>query len=225
METNHSNMSLVTCSPYDGLTEFKKQVPTLYEIALWSPDKVHQSLGDALFGMTTNYLTAKNLIADIKRRLQKGEVIGGCKTWTSYVDTYIRKHDENLPVVIRRLYRQLDGEAVNPKHNGTANRKPKKVLPKKSNRVIVEEGIARQEYARGLADGKRMPADGVTPKDAETITETYYIRYQSKTAIHRHGTFPSQEAALTVSPSMNSSRKKLTVMEVKAAYVLTKVSE
>jgi hypothetical protein len=209
----------VTCSPYDGLTEFEKHIPTLDEIALWSAVKVHQSLGDALFGTTTNYLTAKNLIADIKRRLQNGEVVGGCKTWTSYVDTYIRKDDENLPVVIRRLYRQLDGEAVNPKHNGTANRKPKKLLPKKSNRVIVEEGIARQEYARGLADGKRMPTETVTPTDAETITETFYIlRGKKDLAISRHDSKTEENIRKFVGT-------KNRVFKVEATYVLTAVSE
>src|SRR5277367_2167054 len=87
------NMSLVTCSPDDVLTELEKHVPAIEEIAQWSANQVHQCLGDALLEITTNYRTARNLVAELKRRFQLGEVVGGCNTWKSYVDTYIRKED------------------------------------------------------------------------------------------------------------------------------------
>ena len=113
----------VTCSYEDLPAEIEKQVPDLDAIKRLSAGEVHQQLCTALLGAAVNYSTAKNLIADAKRRMQEGETVGSCKTWTSYVDTYLRKPDENLPAVMRRLYRALDGEAVDKKHDGSRNRK------------------------------------------------------------------------------------------------------
>jgi len=117
----------VTCS-YENLpAEIEKQVPDLDAIKRLSADEVHQNLCASLLGLAVNYSTAKNLIADAKRRMQEGKSVGGCKTWTSYVDKYLRKPDESLPAVIRRLYRKLDGQAVDNKHDGSKNRKTKQV--------------------------------------------------------------------------------------------------
>jgi hypothetical protein len=218
-----TDMSIVTCSPYDQLAEFEKHVPTLDVLKSWTANQVHKALGDAFVGTTVNYLAAQNLIADAKRRMQKGEAVGGCKTWTSYVDTYIRKPHESLPVVIRKLYRKLDGECANPKYNGTAKRKKKPTLFGKNNRQLVEEGIARTEDARGLTDGKRMATETVTPNDAETLTETSFIHIPSdgkpslKSLRKRWDTF---ENALSNMKSVARENPHI-LYKVEATYVLT----
>lgn len=128
----------VTCSYQNLAAEIEKQVPDLDAIARLSAGEVHQKLCDSFLGVAVNYSTTKNLIADAKRRMQEGESVGGCKTWKSYVDTYLCKPDENLPAVIRRLYRALDGEGVNKKHDGSKNRKGKKV----KKQPVTEQPVA-----------------------------------------------------------------------------------
>jgi len=117
----------VTCSYENFTAEIGNQVPDLDTIARFSSDQVHQKLRDALLDLSINYFRAKNLIADAKRRMQEGKSVGGCKTWESYVDKYVRKAGESLPTAIRRIYRWLDGAAIDKKHDGSKNRKAKQV--------------------------------------------------------------------------------------------------
>lgn len=101
----------VTCSYQNLAAEIEKQVPDLDAIARLSAGEVHQKLCDSFLGVAVNYSTTKNLIADAKRRMQEGESVGGCKTWKSYVDTYLCKPDENLPAVIRVCTVRLTAKA------------------------------------------------------------------------------------------------------------------
>lgn len=218
------SMTIVSCSPYDRLVECENHVPTLDVIKSWSADRVHLELGESLFGATVDYLTAMNLIADIKRRL-KSEEVGGCKTWTDYVDKHIRKADQKLPSVIRTLYRKLDGAASNPKYNGVKNRKTKAERPKPS--AVVPEKNAEFPTGKGYIDGSPSEFRGnvvpqmeaTVPTDAETITETFYIlRREKDRAISRHD-------AMTEEKVRKFGGTKNRVFKVEATYVLTAVSE
>jgi hypothetical protein len=143
-QTEHDTVS---CSYKNLAADIENQVPNLDAIAELSADEIHQNLCDSLRGAAVNYLTAKNLVADAKRRMQEGETVGGCKTWTSYVDTYLRKPNESLPTVIRRLYRLLDGSAVDKKHDGSRNRKN----ARRAEQAVLE-GAADLSPAIPLAD-------------------------------------------------------------------------
>lgn len=133
----------VTCSYQNLPAEIEKQVPDLDAIKRLSAGEVHQRLCDSFLGVAVNYSTAKNLIADAKRRMQGGEAVGSCKTWKSYVDTYLCKPDENLPAALRRLYRALDGEGVNMKHDGSKNRKAKQVKKQPATEQPVSEAVTQ----------------------------------------------------------------------------------
>jgi hypothetical protein len=224
MNTNQSNMTLMSCSPYDRLAEFENHFPLLDDVKSWTSEQVHQELGATLFGTTVNYLAAKNLIADIKRRLQAGEAVGGCDTWTAYVDKYIRKADQKLPSVIRTLYRKLDGAAANPKHNGVANRKPKPQLPKPT--AVADKKtksptgkVHIDELPPEVREKVMAQIETTTPTDAETITETFYIlRGEKDRAISRHDAKTEKNVRKFV-----GTKKR--VFKVEATYVLTAVSE
>ena len=133
----------VTCSYENFTAEIDNQVPNLDTIAGLSADQVHQKLRDALLDLSINYFCAKNLIADAKRRMQAGETVGGCKTWESYVDKYVRKADECLPTAIRRIYRWLDGAAIDKKHDGSKNRKAKQVTKQHATEQPVSEAVTQ----------------------------------------------------------------------------------
>jgi alkylated DNA repair dioxygenase AlkB len=149
----------VTCS-YENLpAEIENRVPDLDAIARLSAGEVHQQLCTSLLGAAVNYSTAKNLIADAKRRMQDGEEVGGCKIWTSYVDTYLRKPDESLPTVIRRLYRALDGEGVNQKHDGSKNRKEKQL-------TASDDQVKCEKSCVGVADRLNVTANPPKAKAA-----------------------------------------------------------
>jgi hypothetical protein len=219
------NMTIASCSSYERLVEFENHVPSLDVIKSWSADRVHLELGESLFGATVNYLAAMRLIADIKCRLQSDEEVGGCKTWTAYVDKHIRKADQKLPSVIRTLYRKLNGAASNPKHNGVKNRKTKAECPKPS--VVVPEKNAEFPTGKGYIDespsevrGNVMPQmEATMPTDGETITETFYIlRREKDRAISRHDAMTEEKVRKFVGT-------KNRIFKVEATYVLTAVSE
>ena len=214
------NMTLESCSPYDRLVEFENHVPSLDVIKSWSADRVHLELGESLFGATVNYLAAMRLIADIKCRLQSDEEVGGCKTWTAYVDKHIRKADQKLPSVIRTLYRKLNGAASNPKHNGVKNRKTKSEPPKPSAAEKSTKSSKGKANIDELSEiqGKVMPQVGATtPTDAETIIETFYILRRDR-AISLHN-------AMTEETVRKFVGMKNRVFKVEATFVLTAVSE
>lgn len=136
MKTAKTEDDKLSCSYKNLASDIEKEVPGLDAVALMSADEIHQKLCNCLRGAAVNYLTAKNLVADAKRRMQAGELVGGCDSWSSYVDKYLRKPDESLPTVVRRLYRLLDGAAVDKKHDGSQNRRKNT-----RNRHSVDEAI------------------------------------------------------------------------------------
>jgi len=99
---------------------------------------------------------AHKMFADFAH-LRKGDTIGGCATQEEWARKYTGR-------TARALRYMFDG--------GNKKRiadKPKKLF--KTNRVAVEEGIARQEYARGLADGKK----GIIPPNTSTDVSTFHV--------------------------------------------------
>lgn len=156
----------VTCS-YETIPEAVGAAPSLGDCARLSAAEVHKRLCASLTSVAVQYTTAKNLIADAKRRMQDGEAVGGCTTWTAYVDRYLRKPEESLPVVIRRLYRALDGEAVNPKYDGSEQRKAnadansESAVPEPSNLIVhVNDGKPYDVYIgrKFVRGGNNFPA-------------------------------------------------------------------
>ena len=172
VKTKHDNVS---CS-YDNLAiDIEKQVPNLDIVARMSADEIHQKLRNSLCGAAVNYLTAKNLVADAKRRMQAGEQVGGCDTWFGYVDKYLRKPDESLPTVIRRLYRLLDGTAVDKKHDGSHSRKKNKL----KRQLAAETMSADVSRAIPLADELAAAVMALTiPKLPKRLTDlaTKYLQ-------------------------------------------------
>jgi hypothetical protein len=156
----------VTCSYENFAAEIENQVPDLDTIARLSADQVHQRLRDALLDLSINYFCAKNLIADAKRRMQAGETVGGCKTWESYVDKYVRKTDEILPTAIRRIYRWLDGAAIDKKHDGSKNRKTKQLKKQQA----TEQPVTAQPVPTVSQAAKQ-----VQPQVAKNVTDAIPI--------------------------------------------------
>jgi hypothetical protein len=105
-----------------------QHIPSVDECNSMSAAVLHRNLEASLVGTIVCYTAAKNLIVSAKIRMQGGEKIGGCLTFLGeggYVDTYIRKHHQNLDAAVRAAYRLLDGLGIDEKHNGSHARKAK----------------------------------------------------------------------------------------------------
>ena len=142
------NMTTVSCSPFQDLsTEVEKYVPSIDDCNAMNAAELHKNLSAALVGTIVCYAAAKNLVVSAKMRMQAGEPVGGCLTFTGvggYVDLYVRKPSQSLDAAVRASYRLLGGLGIDEKHDGTETRAAKKK--------------AAEEKAKKIADKKAVKA-------------------------------------------------------------------
>ena len=109
------NMTTVSCSFFKDLSaDSEKYVPSVDDCNAMTATELHKNLTAALVGTIVCYAAAKNLVVSAKMRMQAGETVGGCLTFTGvggYVDLYVRKPSQSLDAAVRASYRLLGGLA------------------------------------------------------------------------------------------------------------------
>jgi hypothetical protein len=142
------NMTTVSCSFFKDLSaDSEKYVPSVDDCNAMTATELHKNLTAALVGTIVCYAAAKNLVVSAKMRMQAGETVGGCLTFTGvggYVDLYVRKPSQSLDAAVRASYRLLGGLGIDEKHDGTEARAAKKK--------------AAEEKAKQIADKKAVKA-------------------------------------------------------------------
>jgi len=164
-----------------------------------SAEELHKEIIGTYVSLGENAYMYQALVVDARRRMAKGERVGGYETWTEYADCYLKRHDETLPTCLRRLRRALEGDNPDTKHDGSKKRRNKS----KSNRQVAEEGAERQHAVevqqardRGFEEGraaerqaqeilakkknKAMKEPEPAGAAAETLTKTYYVVRNTK---------------------------------------------
>jgi hypothetical protein len=122
--------------------------------------ELHKNLTAALVGTIVCYAAAKNLVVSAKMRMQAGETVGGCLTFTGvggYVDLYVRKPSQSLDAAVRASYRLLGGLGIDEKHDGTEARAAKKK--------------AAEEKAKQIAGKKAVKAARLALDEAAKIAK------------------------------------------------------
>jgi len=178
------NMTTVSCSPFQDLSaEFEKYVPSVDDCNAMTATELHKNLSAALVGTFVCYAATKNLVVSAKMRMQAGEPVGGCVTFTGvggYVDLYVRKPSQSLDAAVRASYRLLGGLGIDEKHNGTearaakkkaAEEKAKKIADKKAvkaARLALDEAA---KDARVLKDKTNIEVLEATLEKGKTMTQ------------------------------------------------------
>jgi hypothetical protein len=139
----------------DNLSASVFRPADLDKITAFTADELHRELVGGFISGVENSIWMEALAIDARRRMANGEPVGGHKTWTGYVYEYFRRENESIETALRRMRRLLDGvEHAGKKH---ANKKKKK-----TNAVIVEEGLiregekkAKRAYRLGQVEGRQ----------------------------------------------------------------------
>jgi len=108
--------------------------------------ELHKNLSAALVGTVVCYAAAKNLVVSAKMRMQAGEPVGGCLTFTGvggYVDRHLRKPSQSLAAAVRASYRLLGGLGIDEKHDGTEARAAKKKAAEEKAQKIADKKAAK----------------------------------------------------------------------------------
>jgi len=181
-------MSTTTVTPDEDIVSSSDLV-AMFEAM--TPDVLHTEMLSTHDGYANQFFKYEAVVMVTRQRLANGEIVGEETVWSKYVSRYLLKDEEKLPTALRRLSRLIlkigDGKTID---SSRVNHRPK------TNRVVVEESIRRQEYARGVADTLKansftvdptvnpFPAVAAPPfvpptvtptKAAPTATETFYV--------------------------------------------------
>jgi hypothetical protein len=155
------NMTTVSCSFFKDLSaDFEKYVPSVDDCNAMTATELHKNLTAALVGTIVCYAAAKNLVVSAKMRMQAGETVGGCLTFTGvggYVDLYVREPSQSLDAAVRASYRLLGGLGIDEKHDGTEARAAKKK--------------AAEENAKQIAGKKAVKAARLALDEAAKIAK------------------------------------------------------
>jgi len=144
----------------------KFHIPSIDDGMAMSAAELHKNMLASLVGFIVCYETAKNLVAAAKRRMQDGELVGGCLFFCGvdgYIDRYLKQPGQSLEAAKRATYRMLDGLGVDVKHDGTeardarkkaAQEKAKRIADKKVN--TAADKAARLKYDTAAAKSKSL---------------------------------------------------------------------
>jgi hypothetical protein len=173
--------AIVVKSDEDNLSSSPVSAEVQAEIAALPAGELHGEILQTFVSLGEKAIRYQALVLDARRRMNNGEAVGGCKTWSAYVNAYFKRQDESLPSCLRRLRRALEGKNPDTKHK---NRRTAK-LGKKSARKILEESLDNSErlteqaekksYDKGFRDGtkslKQLAAKVAANKKAVATVE------------------------------------------------------
>jgi len=166
----------------DITAEFLSHVPSVLDPTLTAED-IHRLLLPALRGTVICYAAAKMLIAAAKMKMQNGEPVGGCLTFTEpggYVDKYARREGQTLEAAVRASYRLLDGLGISEKFDGSAARAAKKKAAEEKAKRVAEEKEDRE--ARSKLDEKVREAAAFKEKTEIERLEAALEKQKAATA-------------------------------------------
>jgi len=139
--------------------------PTQEEVFALTAEALHPVLLNSLHGYLANGLTAKHAVQAAKLKMQAGEAVGGCETFTSeggYVDRYLRDKEggETLSTANRYFYRLLEGVGVDAKYDSSeAKARRKEAAAAKAEaiekRSVDREAAKKLQAVQDKADEKR----------------------------------------------------------------------
>lgn len=110
-----SSLAVIPVNYTEITTALSTHIPTVQDGMTMPVEKLKTLLQAALVGHVVFDTAARNLVAAANRRMQAGELVGGCATLKAFVEKYVLRPGENLDSAVRRTYRLLNGVGVNEK--------------------------------------------------------------------------------------------------------------
>ena len=153
--------------PRGDIATYETYVPSVDQAKAMTAEELHKSLLASLVGTLVCYAAAKVLAVAAKLRMQNGEAVGGCLTFTGpggYVDKYLRRKDQNLEAAVRASYRLLDGLGISEKFDGSEARAAKKKAAEEKAKEIADKKADKE--ARRKLDEKVQQAKALKEKTA-----------------------------------------------------------
>jgi hypothetical protein len=183
-------------SSADTVEKFQISVPTVDDGMSMTATELHKALRASLVGTLVCHAAAKNLAVAAKRRMQAGEPVGGCLTFTGvggYVDKFVRQEGQSLEAANRASYRLLDGLGISEKFDGSVARAANKKKAEEKAKKIADkkESKAKDKAARLKLDEKARKAKSLKDKNYIEILEA---------EIDKLKTTPQAEAAAKPTP-------------------------
>ena len=142
--------------------EFDRHLLTVDQANAMTAEELHVNLQASLVGTLVCYAAAKILAVAAKMRMQNGEAVGGCLTFTGesgYVDKYLRREGQTLEAAVRAGYRLLDGLGISEKFDGSAARVAKKAAAEEKAKLIAaknEDKAARLKLEEAAQKAKAL---------------------------------------------------------------------
>lgn len=164
----------------ETIQKFQLSIPSIDFCMKMPVEELHRDLQDSLVflaGTTACFEAAKNLVAAAKRRMQAGELVGGCSNFTGvggYIDMYLRRDGQSLEAAQRASYRLLDGLQISEKFDGS-----KAKLEKKRKANEKAKRIQDKKDAREKDKAARLKLDEAAEK-AKSIKDKSYIETLEK---------------------------------------------
>ena|SRR5271168_5036868 len=175
--------SVLVPVPHGDITaEFQKFVPTVDYCMSMTAEKLHKALLASLVGTLACHAAAKVLTVAAKLRMQAGEEVGGCTTFTGpggYVDKYLRQEGQTLEAAVRASYRLLDGLGISEKFDGSAARAAKKKAVEEKAKRIADKKEAAE--ARRKLDEKVQQAKALKEKSNAEAVEVAFEKQKKVT--------------------------------------------
>jgi hypothetical protein len=112
----------VSCPDKDGLAKFNLEVfrntVSLDQAEAMSEAELHDGIGLTIARGAAAYRSFCNLMTVVKRRLNEGKVVGGCRTLKAYVERWVMLPDESFDAAIRKVYRAIADDAKDGRRTG-----------------------------------------------------------------------------------------------------------
>lgn len=177
-----SSSAIVPVPHGDITAESQKFVPTVNYCMSMTAEALHAALLASLVGTLVCHAAAKTLTVVAKIRMQNGEAVGGCTTFTGpggYVDRYLRQKDQSLEAANRAAYRLLDGLGISEKFDGSAARAAKRKAAEEKAKRIADK--AADKAARLALDEKVRHAKVLQEKSNAEAVEAAFEKQKKVT--------------------------------------------
>lgn len=135
-----------------------------------SPEDLHINIQACITGYFVNRASARNLIAAAKRMIESGIPVGGCTTFTAYIDLYRRAEGQSHEAAQRQTYRLLKGLGIDIKFDTAAVRHANK-----TKREEKEKAVADRKQKKADDKAARLKLDTAAAK-AKSLKDTTHIQ-------------------------------------------------
>jgi hypothetical protein len=204
-------------------------------IGNFTDDELHLGVRDSLIRGVAAYNDFRHLVAEVKFRLNtENKTVGGCVTFKSYVEKYLKSEIESTETALRRAYRQIEDLDVKKEGAQHTGRPKSKALPKTNAHVVADGTVRDLEKKLEKAEAKIEKLSAIddaftyyvlrSEDSGEYVVDEGHIPNRKK--LKYASMFFTEEAALKQQKENQSDgyMSDCAVLKVEVSAVLTEVS-